>query len=231
MRTLATKQLVDEVASIESCLRAAGAHLWSRQAIDTYMKGEAAKLKPNIWWYIDQAVGFFTGSTHRDRLAHWLLDPIGMGLLALITMACAAFAVSFAVCFVAPFAWMAGIMTVSSAWTLEGQGLVMMLESLGTLFAAALSAFAMGIAEIEIVSPGRWETFRTDAPDTPTVRRIMDGIRAFFPSATFEVSYLYQDKHLLDPVLWATLDALKPDERYAVLVWKDQDVVVLPPRA
>lgn len=216
MRHLFTQETAGSApARVVDILLAAGAHQWSPEAIELHMKAEAQKLRPNLWYYIARSVP----SKKAD---------LGMRLDAALN-----------------WTFMAGLKILLCAALL---GIVLRANSIiyntpyygmyaiyAAAFGLALSVavlFSSGGRPIWVISPGRWVTegFSKSNPlhSHPEAVLLADRISAMLPDAGFEISLLYQDKSLCDPVLWLVLPLADGTMRCPILVWDGNDDIVLP---
>jgi hypothetical protein len=201
------------LARLEDILSVAGAHAWSPAAIAGHMKAEAKKLRPNRWYYVARAVPSKEPNLG-NRLEFAFMCIFFGGLIeALFGVCCAVILGVISHVFdTANYAYVGGVLFI-----------------LGIAVAAGVF-FNNGINRIWVISPGKWKTEKYSNFDRlhthPAAKQLVRNICTMIPDSQFEVSLLYQDRELCDPVLWLVLPGNAG--RRAILVWDEKGNVILP---
>jgi len=204
-------------ASIESILAAAGAHQWTDETVHRYMEAEAKKLKPNWLYYVAKCLPSSNGH---------LGDRIEMA----ITMTFAAGLIGGFGCIVA-----SAVLKITNLGVAAGYVSPLFFTGIaGMAIAAGILALFINNLTLKVMGHGRWreEDFAFVLADEYGVtEEIMERIRtvkAMLPDARLEISLLYHEQWLCDPVLWLITGEAGAEARRAILVWDERGNIILP---
>jgi len=205
--------LVRHAASLERLLSVAGATPWNDQDIADYMERQVARRPSNLLGRVDEILGGVI-SRHKDGIekAVAVMVPLGgavaVGCLALIGLFLAG-GVGITILLFAACGMVAGITVAVYAFLIQT----------GRIF-------------IWISGTAKWETthieeVRHDPDIVPfPIRTIIRDIESLLPIGQWlEVSTLFQNQVLIDPILWVVDEH---DKRTVVLVWLGDDVIPPP---
>jgi hypothetical protein len=204
MKPLPNAAVLTQEATMESVLRAAGAHAWTPQMIDTHKLAELAKApRPGLLYHILPVYQFVFGVAMFTFLGFAVMT-IGMALI----VACA---------------W------AGSMLNLWGTPQMIYDTALICTVITTLSAIATlcfwHFEQREILEPAKWVRMDLDFPDhcvpVPIEARVIArSARMFKPGVRATLHALIQNKVILDPIL-------EIDGHY-VLVWDEKGTIILP---
>lgn len=218
MKHATLAELTQSKASLAVVITAAGGDTWSRPAIEKYMEAEAKKLRPNVLYRLAQFIPGPRKLAPAHRLDAAMLI-IFLGLVA-VTFASAVVSVPW-------FMMSLGSDFISGSFSVD---VILQTISLVLVVSGVMLGGFLFLVDRPIIvqGPGYWKTVAFDSSAeqyaTPDVLKCASILRSMVPAARLEISLLFQDKTVLDPVLWV----VEEGQRYAVRVWDKDGKDVLP---
>ena len=214
MKHIAPSELSDSsLAELGRLITIAGGHHWSLEAIEAYMDAEAKKLRPNWLYYFATALFFTRQSKLNHRIDVACLLGMAAGLLS----------------FLAGFAMIAVALNKKDA-SFGIYGILAVASGVG-LFTLGWRYF-FATEGYKILGYGYWKTVALDDKTrhhTYPVSAQFRTLQAMMPQGTrYEISLLYQEKWIFDPVLWIVQEVEDVTVRTPFIVWDQYGKVVLP---
>ena len=212
MKTLAPDVRTDNLASLESTLKAAGAQFWPPIEVEKHKAKELSKAPPAsaLWPYFQTLSSLNSAVICESQTVMWLsglITSIAILLFGIGGLVSLAFGYNFL------NQTTGGIMIIGAL-------------ALGT-FALSYGAYELShaLGKIHMRGPAKWLTYQYNSYHRSVpglVETITREARMFRPDADIKIHALMQDDRVLDPVL--EIDG------YYVLVWNG-DTIIPPPQA
>ncbi len=201
------------LAGVKKDIEEVGGHNWSDK-IGPYMKAEAKKLKANWLYCLAQCIPFGRDLSPGKRL------DMALGVLGILG--------GITVWF---FSFLGGITSWAAGTSYTVTFISVCAASLVVLCGSVYLATTNN--EIKVRGPGVWKT----EPYDPALdhhfapieaRQMVENLKTMLPEARFEISVLYQDESIFDPVLWLVLEFGGLTVRIPFVVWGPDYKIVLP---
>jgi len=178
MKPLAPSNLLANTASINTVLRAAGAHDWKPEAIEAHKRAELAKAPPaNFWWKSNEALNG--------------LMPIALSAQAFLAVAPS---------FLLPENPNPVLVLFLAGWQIAS----VVLFAWGVFFATARGPAQWN--PYALLSNRSYRSVRRGFEEIPLAAlELVERIQSFNPHIGFKVEVLEQEKYKLDPILYAVV--------------------------